>query len=524
MFSDTLTVRETMILRYMLAQKGIIEYEVVGVESTGKILPGGLYDGEVESFYGYVVTATTVYFFWLDWGEKELFGEIKETYTLGEADDFWQEISLDALQDREQIIQAQQRLQQRQSLSPIIIPRQLYVNHYYTYRRQELQHIPRWEGPSYQQQKKTPITIQYLSPVSICGRHTSPLWMIELSPDGGELLTNAINNKHQTVQIWQTQNGQLLSTLESQDADTYNVISDLAFSPDGKKVVIGYWTKHVARIWNVETGDQQALLQGHSGVVVNVAFSPDGTHVLTGSQDKTARLWDGESGKQLFALRNHQFGNVQVAFSRDGKKMATASWDRTASLWDTATGDLLLTLRGHADAINNIAFSPDSSKVITSSWDRTARLWDAITGELLATLQGHLDMVKSGTFSPDGSLVLTYSRDYMPRLWEVASGRCVAVLEGLGPFRAEDSFSPDGKYIVTSGMLGKAGYVYIWQASGPGVGNLLSIFGCKSEYGPQQIEAVRWLDTQHIVLADKGGAQLHPHIYQASLNLAGQSE
>jgi WD40 repeat protein len=118
-----------------------------------------------------------------------------------------------------------------------------------------------------------------------------------------------------------------------------------------------------------------ATLAGHTAPVWAVAFSPDGTRVLTGSQDNTARLWDAATGKAVATLAGHTAPVEAVAFSPDGTRAVTASWDNTARLWDAATGKTVATLTGHSGPLWAVAFSPDGTHVLTGSEDNTARLW-----------------------------------------------------------------------------------------------------------------------------------------------------
>jgi WD40 repeat protein len=99
-------------------------------------------------------------------------------------------------------------------------------------------------------------------------------------------------------------------------------------------------------------------LEGHTGWVDSVAFSPDGKQVVSGSHDETVRLWDVATGASLQTLEGHPGSVNSVAFSPDGKQVVSESNDETVRLWDAATGAPLLTLKGHIGS-NSMAFLPD---------------------------------------------------------------------------------------------------------------------------------------------------------------------
>jgi hypothetical protein len=106
----------------------------------------------------------------------------------------------------------------------------------------------------------------------------------------------------------------------------------LAFSPDGRFVATGS-ESGAARLWNVETGELHAALQGHTAMIYAVAFSPDGGTIATGSDDQTVRLWDAVTGQERITLKGFQSWLRAVTFSPDGNTLAAGSIDGRVCLW-----------------------------------------------------------------------------------------------------------------------------------------------------------------------------------------------
>jgi WD40 repeat protein len=208
----------------------------------------------------------------------------------------------------------------------------------------------------------------------------------------------------------------------------------------------------------------------HSQGVKSVAFSRDGTHLLSGSQDATLKLWDTDTGKVLRTFVGHTDGVNSVAFSPDGTRALSGSWDKTLKLWDVATGTVLRTLEGHTDGINSVAFSPDGALVLSGSQDKTVKLWNAETGQLLRTFEGHAGSVNAVAFSPDGALLFSGSEDKTLKVWNSATGELVRTIEGHQQAVDAVAVSFKGNYLL-SGSEDKT--VKLWDTA---TGQLLRMF------------------------------------------------
>ncbi|KAK3984174.1 putative vegetative incompatibility protein [Cladorrhinum sp. PSN332] len=147
-------------------------------------------------------------------------------------------------------------------------------------------------------------------------------------------------------------------------------------------------------------------------------------------------------------LEGHSGSVYSVAFSPNSKLIASASDDKTVKLWDTATGACTQTLEGHSNFVLSVAFSPDSKLVASALDDKTVKLWDAATGACTQTLEGHSNFVLSVAFSPDSKLIASASYDKTVKLWGAATGACTQT-HNIGRISTEISFNPTGSYLYT---------------------------------------------------------------------------
>ncbi|MGB3695764.1 MAG: NACHT domain-containing protein [Spirulinaceae cyanobacterium] len=209
----------------------------------------------------------------------------------------------------------------------------------------------------------------------------------------------------------------------------FGTIFAIVFSPDGKLLATGDANCNVV-LWEVATGKQSWLGQGHTDWVRSVTFDLTGKIIVSGSFDHTIKLWDVHSGECLATFRGHTSRVHSVAISPDNYTLASSSQDCTIKLWNLASGTCLYTLLGHTEAVRSLAFSPNGQLLASGDSNHQIKLWHLRTRECCRTLQGHDHSIKSVVFSQDGNILISGSDDQTVKLWNVETGECFQTLEG----------------------------------------------------------------------------------------------
>jgi WD40 repeat protein len=288
---------------------------------------------------------------------------------------------------------------------------------------------------------------------------------VAFSSDGKVLATAS----HGTVRLWDVATRQQLSHLSL--GDTRGFETAMAFSPNGK-ILVTAGTRG-ARMWNVATGQQVGKpmnSENHhlSGInrIDDVAFSPDGTTLVTASSGGGAVFWTVPAGQQIGKALPGPGGMFQyAAFSPDGKVLATTDQTGTVTLWNVATRQQVgAPLTASNSPVDAIAFSPRREILATADADGTARLWDVAIWRQIGSssaVTGRGGFVSAVAFRRDGIILATAASDGALRLWDVASQRPIgALVPGrAGGVTTSVAFSPDGKVVAAA----VGGTIRLWQ-------------------------------------------------------------
>lgn len=252
--------------------------------------------------------------------------------------------------------------------------------------------------------------------------HGSSLRSARFTPDGRKVLSGGCDG---SVKIWNADGTGKpidLPFARAADSDARPCLEVLASNADGSAVAAAAGA--VAYLWRAGSTAEPSLLEGHTAPIASIAFSGDGTRVLTSARDQTARIWSTSAPGEPIVLAD---ANDSAAFSPDGTRVITGTrlgffgnpGEFVARVWDADGREPPVLLSGHTDRINGVAFSADGTRIITASDDGTARIWSAGGTDAPVVLAGWRASVQSAALTRDHDKALTVSDDGIARVWRL---------------------------------------------------------------------------------------------------------
>ena len=332
--------------------------------------------------------------------------------------------------------------------------------------------------------------------------HAAAVVSLAFHPDGQTFASGSLDG---TVRIWSSTVTEPLAVLPGITGMTAAV-----FSPDGQQLAVAPKDRSGIELWNPRTVQRHVAIEGDGNTVTQIAYSPDGSLVAAAfespQQQGDVRVWQTDTGNLLWILGEHAHGAASVAFSADGSRILTTSGDRMAMVWDAGTGERLMAhsvgaranlakaaavfgMGGRRVACNSphllesdtgrvvaelapqghvtcLAASPDGRLLATGVAMGSVHLTDFSNGSRLAVLDRHRSLVRALGFNADGSQLLIGSQDGTARLFEIRrdddrAATAIQLLYGHEGSVESVAFSANGHRLITGSTDGT---VRIWDA------------------------------------------------------------
>jgi Tol biopolymer transport system component len=235
------------------------------------------------------------------------------------------------------------------------------------------------------------------------------------------------------------------------------------WSPNGNKIAIVLGS--LIEIRDTQTNQVIHSFEGHTAPISMIAWSPNGTHLVSSSSDQTVKIWNTIDGTLLHSLSGHDEPVTAVAWSSDGNQVISSGIENRLSLfvWDAQKGERIS--QHIAGTIVDMAFSPDG-KYLAYTTSLSVHVVDSVTFEAVATSRRVLcceNVMYSLAWSPDGSRLVTGNVRGLVTIWnantaEIESQFIVnnyhkpdGFAEALSLSWVRDVvFNPDGKTIFSA--------------------------------------------------------------------------
>jgi WD40 repeat protein len=201
--------------------------------------------------------------------------------------------------------------------------------------------------------------------------------------------------------------------------------STLAFSPDSRLLACATRKDYAIRIYDLVSDKETHLLKGHQSNIRFLAFADNKTLVSnTGAKvfvvdkvDTTVRIWNVETGKEQAVVNSPKEVEKALVFP-DGKTLVTTYKDKTVTFWSVENGkDLGSMTPLDREPVWHLVFMPDGKTMITTHYDKGIILWEMPTRKKVLAMNPVAVYCLQPAFSPDGRLMALPYTDGMIKIY-----------------------------------------------------------------------------------------------------------
>ncbi|MGW2650160.1 WD40 repeat domain-containing protein [Streptomyces sp. NPDC001393] len=295
------------------------------------------------------------------------------------------------------------------------------------------------------------------SPSGAFRGHTGWLWSVAHSVVNGSAVALTVGGDGDgAVRMWDARTGEQKAVLTGHTGAVNAVACAVV---DGVPVgIVGGGGDYSLHVWNLTTRQHQMVLHGHEDWVWGLATThADGRPIaVTGDASGVMRTWDLRSGEQLLSAPAHSGVVNAVACTRlNGRHVAVTFGDDGAMCtWDLLTARELASFTAHTGVAHGVACTKldDRQVAVTVGDDGAMRVWDLQTSDEVAAFTGHTGVINAvAARRIDGvPVVVTVGDDYTVRVWDLRRG--TELLRWATPYPARAVvLSPDGDIVVGTG-------------------------------------------------------------------------
>jgi WD40 repeat protein len=256
------------------------------------------------------------------------------------------------------------------------------------------------------------------------------------------------------MKLWNVQTGRRQKLLNEHES---SVSSMLITSQNENQLVCGLLNGYVA-VYNLISGEMEHAFEAHMAdkSVLCLCESLDGK-LITGSKDCTIKLWNlnheqsdlHKMQQSIKTLIGHSDWVRSMCVCSFNRWLVSASGDSSIRVWDLELGKYLKTLAGHSRSVNKVIMYKDDL-LLSGSDDLTIKLWNLCNAECLKTFIGHSGPIFSLLINSNEDELFSGSADRTIRVWNLKNdgyNECLQTLNGHS--NSVESLVKSNNYLIS---------------------------------------------------------------------------